>query len=279
MPKVQRRRRRFLTVAALALVAGVVSASPAPAKDDLFDPTEPSMPAPGDPDSSGLEDIDLGDLAPDDGVGAVGNTDVPTFSVVRPPGSSVPSQLSVVNEPDDSAEWFSFPGDEVAAFIVLLRINSADAATEYRFENAVPDNVTVHTGDDGSLQFLNPDGTEAGVISPAWAFDANGDPVPTRYSIDGTTLIQTVDHHGAAYPVIVDPSWWETAGGWLGSAGAAVGAAVCIAGGCTAAGVALAVVGVAAAATFVVGQMIPDHSTGGGQRPSSSCNMRNRRGC
>ena len=272
-PTVRRWRRRLTAVAVVALIAAVVSASPTAAQDDLFDS------APVASESGGPTGIDSGDLEPDNGIGPVGNTDVATFSVVRPPDSSVPSQVSVMTEPDAGTEWFSFPGDEVAAFIVLLRINSADAATEYRFENAVPADVTVITGDDGSLQFFDADGTEAGFISHPWAFDASGDEVPTRYSIDGTTLIQTVDHHGAAYPVIADPSWWETAGGWLGAAGAAAGAAICIAGGCTAAGVALVVVGVAAASTFVVGQMIPDSSTGGGKRPSNSCNMRTRRGC
>ena len=229
---------------------------------------------------SGSEGPDWGDVIPDDDyVGAVATTGVPTFSVVRPPDSGVPSQLSVVTEPNDGTEWFSFVGDEVAVFMVLLRITSAQAATEYRFEGAVPDDVTVHTDTDGSLQFVDADGIEVGFISPAWAFDANGDAVPTRYSIDGTTLIQTVDHHGAVYPVIADPSWWETAAGWVGAAATAV-AVTCAMTVCAPAAVpAATAVAVVSSAVFVVGQMIPDSSTGGGQRPSNTCNMRNRSGC
>lgn len=169
--------------------------------------------------------------------------------------------------------------DGKSAFFALIRINNADAATEYRFENAVPADVVVHTGEDGSILFLDAEGNQAGFISPAWAFDANGAAVPTSYRIDGTTLIQTVDHEGAAYPVIADPSWWETAAGWASAAAAAVGAACLVTACAPAAVTAATVVATAAAAVTVVGYMIPDSSTGGGQRPTNGCNMRTRRGC
>ncbi len=49
-------------------------------------------------------------------------------------------------------------------------------------------------------------------VAPAWALDASGQPVPTRYRIEGTTLVQVIDHHGAAYPVVGDPKYtW----GWV----------------------------------------------------------------
>jgi hypothetical protein len=81
-------------------------------------------------------------------------------------------------------------------------------------------------------------------VAPAWALDANGQPVSTRYRIDGTTLVQVIDHAGAVYPVVGDPkfskSWW----GWTvklnasefskaqaavnaGAGAAAVAAAIC----------------------------------------------------
>ena len=103
--------------------------------------------------------------------------------------------------------------------------------------------------------------------------------MPTSYSIDGTTLVQTVDHHGATYPVVADPSWWETAATYVGAAAAGAGAA-CVITVCAAPVVAaITVVGVAAAATAVVGHMIPDSSTGTSQRPTNTCNSRNRLGC
>lgn len=44
-------------------------------------------------------------------------------------------------------------------------------------------------------------------VAPAWALDANGESVPTQYRIEGTTLVQVIDHHGATYPVVGDPCW------------------------------------------------------------------------
>jgi hypothetical protein len=42
-------------------------------------------------------------------------------------------------------------------------------------------------------------------VATPWATDANGAPVPTHYEINGSSIVQIVDHHGAAYPVTADP--------------------------------------------------------------------------
>ena len=264
----------------MALAAAMLTASPAAARDDLFSGTpEPSLPTTEDtsPGGSGPGDLMPGDT---DG-GAVGNTGAGVYSVGRTPGSNVPTGVSVVTEPVGDAELFGFTADDgESAFIALIKINSADASTEYRFENAVPDDAEAHFGDDGSILFVDADGNEAGYISPAWAYDATGAAVPTSYSIDGTTLVQTVDHHGATYPVVADPSWWETAALFVGAAAAGAGAACLLSGVCAVPAVtAITIVGVVAAATAVVGYMIPDSSTGTSQRPTNTCNSRNRRGC
>lgn len=45
-------------------------------------------------------------------------------------------------------------------------------------------------------------------IAAPWAVDANGSPLPTRYSVEGSTVIQTVETTAAtAFPVVADPSW------------------------------------------------------------------------
>ncbi len=49
-------------------------------------------------------------------------------------------------------------------------------------------------------------------VAAPWAYDARGVPVPTNYRIEGTTIVQTVDHRGVAYPVVADPKFtW----GWV----------------------------------------------------------------
>lgn len=51
-----------------------------------------------------------------------------------------------------------------------------------------------------------PTGEPVGLIEPAWAKDANGGRVPTRYSVAGDTLTQTTDiTRGTALPVVADP--------------------------------------------------------------------------
>jgi hypothetical protein len=65
---------------------------------------------------------------------------------------------------------------------------------------------------------------ELGVIAAPWARDANGRAIPTRYEIQGTTLVQVVDHRrpGVVYPVVADPNLFS----WMKCAGSVVAALV-----------------------------------------------------
>lgn len=50
--------------------------------------------------------------------------------------------------------------------------------------------------------------TTIGTIDAPWAKDANGRPVPTRYELDGESLVQTVDvNESTAFPVVADPKF------------------------------------------------------------------------
>lgn len=67
--------------------------------------------------------------------------------------------------------------------------------------------------DDGSVALFDGDGTSLGGFHTPWAYDANGEAVPTSFRIEGDTLIQTVDLSSTtAYPIIADPDrgteWW-----------------------------------------------------------------------
>ena len=44
-----------------------------------------------------------------------------------------------------------------------------------------------------------------GTIEKPWAIDADGNHLPTSYSIEGKTITQRVDTTGATYPVVADP--------------------------------------------------------------------------
>ncbi|WP_127549896.1 hypothetical protein [Actinoplanes sp. OR16] len=75
-----------------------------------------------------------------------------------------------------------------------------------RAEQGVLD-ATVHLADDEVPAYR---------IDTPWAVDANGNELPTSYSVNGTTLSQTVDTLGAAFPIVADPAFvpiiiWLTA--------------------------------------------------------------------
>jgi hypothetical protein len=49
-----------------------------------------------------------------------------------------------------------------------------------------------------------------GQFKAPWALDANNRNLPTHYTVEGNSVVQTIDTRGAAYPVVADP--WVTLG-------------------------------------------------------------------
>ncbi|MFI7132100.1 hypothetical protein ACIBQ1_40940 [Nonomuraea sp. NPDC050153] len=97
----------------------------------------------------------------------------------------------------------------------LTIIKNASAPTEYRFPISAPEGSMLEVEDDDGTVLIYQDDIYIGEIDLPWAKDANGNPVPTSYRVEGMTLIQTVNHAGAAYPVVADPAlklqceWWK----------------------------------------------------------------------
>lgn len=93
---------------------------------------------------------------------------------------------------------------------LLTMIANAQAPTSYRYSFGLPVGDTLRLYDDGRVQINDASGTMVYLLSAAWAQDANGNSVPSHYEVDGTDLIQVVDHVSApdvAYPVVADPSF------------------------------------------------------------------------
>jgi len=91
--------------------------------------------------------------------------------------------------------------DRAERFTVTIRHYPAcDDVASVRLESADAGGVnliaTRHSGEE----------EEVSVDSP-WAFDRNGDPVPTWYELDGAVLKQVVDAAGARPPVTFDPTY------------------------------------------------------------------------
>lgn len=104
---------------------------------------------------------------------------------------------------------------EDGSFRALTVINGKDAPEEYVYKLEVPTGITLRPESDGSITLADADGNSQGSIQPAWAIDANGTPVETRYEIEGSSVTQIVNHQGAGvmYPVVADPkiyyAWWQ----------------------------------------------------------------------
>ena len=244
-----RRTHRLAVIAILAVASTVVATSPVSSSGGgaALDEASFQEPAAEEGESSGLLDDDLdhetvtgegggsgGDgntpiengmiqeLDAEGPVGPVGFADGPTYEVIRGPGEVVPSQIEALIE-DEHVNLVTAEAEDIESFVALLVINSADAAIEYRFENVVPAGHTADLLPDGSIKLVDADGEEAGCISTPWAYDSSGSQVPTSYRIEGDTLVQTVEHEGASYPVLADPSWWDTAATFVGAAAAGAG--------------------------------------------------------
>ena len=108
-----------------------------------------------------------------------------------------------------------YPGDSSANSVavidggvqMLTTIARADAPVDYSYKVSLETDQKLELTDTGAA-VVNADGSLAVVVSEAWAKDANGMDVPTSYTVDGSTLTQTVEHttmKNVAYPVVADP--------------------------------------------------------------------------
>ncbi len=220
-------------------------------------------------DNDGIED-----QLPQGPIGPVGITGVPTYGAVWAPDEMIPTAVEILFD-DANVELFTFEPEDRSLFAALLLIDSQEAPTEYRFENAVPEGHTAELHPDGSVRFFDADGNASGGIASPWAIDANGEKVPTRYTLDGTTLIQAIDHEGAAYPVAADPAWFLAVPVliklWAPTAAAVLSAC----------GPAQCVAVARGTGSAVYNHVRPRGGSSGGGRPTNTptCNARNPSGC
>lgn len=87
----------------------------------------------------------------------------------------------------------------------ILEDRSAPTRFTYRVNTA---GAVKLVEENGFVAMKDPSGKLIGGFAPAWAFDASGKAVPTKYEINGNTITQVVEHRTAAnvtYPVVADP--------------------------------------------------------------------------
>ena len=255
------------------------SSEPLP-KDEATEFGEDSSESPPSDEGTGPASVELprynyatGGLQPEGSIGPVDFDEVPTYGTEWTPGETIPSAVTILNDNDD-VELFTREADDRSLFAALLVIDNHEAPGEYRFKNAVPEGHSAELQPDGSVKLFDSDGNESGGIASPWAIDANGEKVPTRYTLDGTTLIQAIDHEGAAYPVAADPAWF------IAIAVAVRLAAPTIAVVLSRCGAAQCAAIVRTTGTAAYNHVKPSGGSGGGRpRNTPTCSARNPSGC
>lgn len=203
----------------------------------------------------------------------IANTGAAEYDTVWSSDGVVPVEIVTIRSDDNVQVWTHAPDDR-SAFMALLIIENADAPTEYRFEQAVPQGHTAAVHDDGSVRFYDADGNESGGVMAPWAIDADGRDVATSYRLEGDTIVQTVEHQDASYPVVADPVWIPV--GVAIAIGACVTNPLCLTAVIELPRVAPTAVGVAWRNR---GALSSGDGNAPGQRATNTCNSRNRAGC
>lgn len=89
----------------------------------------------------------------------------------------------------------------------LVTIANPETQHEFRFAMTVPAGGSLKEDGNGGIAILDGNGVQVSSVSPAWAKAADGVDVPSRYRIEGTTLVQVVDHDASfQYPITADPA-------------------------------------------------------------------------
>ena len=85
-------------------------------------------------------------------------------------------------------------------------IHDATSSHEAEIPVDVPPGGHMNVNPDGSVTVFDADGNPVSVVAAPWAYDANGDPVPTDYEVRDGRLIQKVyADEATAYPILADP--------------------------------------------------------------------------
>lgn len=129
----------------------------------------------------------------------------------------VPAQGRDLAQGDDSITLLDGSATDTAVAVqrtesglrALVHIDSIEAPERFQFPIG-GDVAEIKLTADGGAAALDAEGHVVATAPAPWAIDANGVSVPTRFEVDGTTLIQTVDHRGGdyAYGIVADPSWY-----------------------------------------------------------------------
>jgi hypothetical protein len=124
---------------------------------------------------------------------------------VTPDSGTVEDHGSLVGiDNRDGTHALASVTDDGAVRVGVL-IESDTSPTEYSYAVSAVEGVQLEVLDDGII-IRDARGEFLSYVEPAWAVDADGNGVPTHYEVRGDSIVQIVEHNGAAYPVVADPT-------------------------------------------------------------------------
>ncbi|WP_133962536.1 hypothetical protein [Rathayibacter sp. PhB151] len=107
----------------------------------------------------------------------------------------------------EHADYVLTSSEKTAAAAGYVVVKGAAAPEEYRFAvTAAGADAHLELTSSGGITVSDSLGNVVNTIAEPWAVDADGAPVDTWYEIDGAVVVQHVQHAGATYPVVADPS-------------------------------------------------------------------------
>lgn len=141
--------------------------------------------------------------------------DLSDLALVLPDGDNVDSaeesDLGGVRfENSDGTSSTVLPKDDGSVQVATV-IPDSNSPRSFTYEIHGSSGGSLVLESDGSVSVLDASGEWEGGVSAPWATDADGNSVPTSYTVDGNRLTQHVEFsEETAFPVVADP--------WLGKA-------------------------------------------------------------
>lgn len=212
----------FITLAALTITGGITAhaADPAPADANAaaaaIEDVAPEVEAVEfvERADKAKASIDAGTVTTSDSAVSLDVKGTPAGLTIDLP---VPADAELVVANDGTAVYASESPVDVAVQahengVRVQTVLDSKAAPE-RFAYTPGANDTIVQNPDGSVIIYSLDPATDAIlvteVAAAWAYDANGTPVPTRYELGRDGLVQVVEHKSGdfAYPIVADPTY------------------------------------------------------------------------
>lgn len=140
-------------------------------------------------------------------------------------GETVADKVFFANTEQDTDLWVA---PDPGGFEAFAQLRSENSPERLHYRLGLPEGATVGKPDEntGMITVVDKDGRGIAVVGAARAEDSDGESVPARFEVDGSTITMVVEHRGGdfLYPIVADPSvieydYWQDSGTGIGQRG------------------------------------------------------------